>query len=112
MRRWLVPVLLLLLAGCSGALGPGDLRSFDHRGMVLEKSRTRDAFYLHVQKPSGEQVKLEVTEDAYRLVGQGDALPLTGEAPAGPVEDIDEESAREGDGSQYRSPEDLPDEED
>ncbi len=99
--------LILISGGCSGALGPDDLRSGDLKGVVIRKSRTEGDYFIHVRLASGDQATEEVTADAYRMVGEGDSHPLseTAAEPQG-SEEIDEETAKEGDPGAFKKPED------
>ncbi len=90
-------VLALSFCGCSGALGPDDLKSSGMEGIVLKKTESGGDFFLHVRLPSGDQETYKVTGEAYRLVGEGDSLPVSESLTSGGPEEIDEESAREGD---------------
>jgi hypothetical protein len=107
MRTIVCLSFLVLAAGCSSVLGPEDLRDPGMRGMVLKKVREAGGYFLFVAE-GGEQRKIEVSVEAYRLIGEGDSLPLSGEVESpDEVEEIDEEAAREGDSSEFK-PSDLP----
>ena len=103
MTRLCLLFLVLAATGCSSILTDDDLRSYDYKGIVVKKTRTADEYYLHVQRPDGEQVKYEVSKVAYGLLGEGDSLPIAS-AKEEAVGEIDEESVREGDGSEFTNP--------
>jgi hypothetical protein len=105
--------IALLLGSCQSVYSVDDLRDPGMKGIILKKTRTTDSYFLYLQSTNGEQSKIEITSQAYMLVGEGDSLPLTAMTEMGSeVGEIDEEAAREGDGSEFTTPDPEEGEED